>query len=625
MPVRTNVEPATPFVAGLLSRPLTESDIEAITRMVMAEAACEPYTGQQCVAAVILNRLMPGNSYPDTVQGVLNQRAGGYWHFEPMGVPGRMDEIRRIPRTDERYIQARSAVQSIIDRGDSPCPVQGRTIFMNVPLVQQRNGGYLPYFLEYNPSLQQTGITPVCTLTAPPRRTQHTFYGGNGTSPVYQEALAILNAGTNPREVQRMLSLVAGYNGGPDGNFGSGTRAAIRQFEGDGSDGYLNADSLARLRQAADSRSYSPTVDTTTTERTDPARREQAPAARARQTPVVRQEPVTSPAPQAAPSVTTAAAPSVSSAQAFVNVARPYFIALLNGYRNNPDPHEGALRQAFVDAIPGTREDNAAVRRLNEFAELANDNPTQANLQMRAGLADVAGRYAAPKIWGFLPDLHGAMASAIRNSQVKVADLPANYLTAPIDSTQTSPTQSSSQPNGWDRFWSSVGSFIAGSGNEDGETDHAPVPPRPAQTLSGREGRVQPRTSPAPAPARPTTPQVPASSAAIDSLTVEQQRVVGAIRRREDAYRAAHNNETDADVSWHITRDDDVVKGIQRAFGLRETGVFNTATAQAWERTMREGVASVSADQLESFFQNQNRAVQAQRAMEATRRGRDAD
>ena len=76
--------------------------------------------------------------------------------------------------------------------------------------------------------------------------------GTGGSAGATAASEAALNLGAIERtEVQTRLAALGYDPRGIDGKFGSGTRAAIRSWQGDNgltATGYLNADQLARLR-----------------------------------------------------------------------------------------------------------------------------------------------------------------------------------------------------------------------------------------------------------------------------------------------------------------------------------------------------------------------------------------
>lgn len=62
---------------------LSQADLDLFARLVHAESAGEPYTGQVAVAATVLNRA-DDSRYPNTVRGVIMQVWGGYFQYSPV-------------------------------------------------------------------------------------------------------------------------------------------------------------------------------------------------------------------------------------------------------------------------------------------------------------------------------------------------------------------------------------------------------------------------------------------------------------------------------------------------------------------------------------------------------------
>lgn len=70
---------------------LSESDYDALIKIVEAEAGSEDETGKLLVANVVLNRVK-SDQFPDTVTEVVYQRQGGKVQFSPVG-NGSIDSI----------------------------------------------------------------------------------------------------------------------------------------------------------------------------------------------------------------------------------------------------------------------------------------------------------------------------------------------------------------------------------------------------------------------------------------------------------------------------------------------------------------------------------------------------
>ncbi|MEQ6389815.1 cell wall hydrolase [Bacillaceae bacterium S4-13-58] len=56
---------------------------DLLARLVHAEAKGEPYAGKVAVATVVLNRV-DSSLFPDTISGVINEKAYGYYAFSPV-------------------------------------------------------------------------------------------------------------------------------------------------------------------------------------------------------------------------------------------------------------------------------------------------------------------------------------------------------------------------------------------------------------------------------------------------------------------------------------------------------------------------------------------------------------
>jgi N-acetylmuramoyl-L-alanine amidase len=62
---------------------VSAADIDLMARLVHAEAKGEPYAGKVAVATVILNRV-DSRDFPNTVSGVVHEKANGYYAFTPV-------------------------------------------------------------------------------------------------------------------------------------------------------------------------------------------------------------------------------------------------------------------------------------------------------------------------------------------------------------------------------------------------------------------------------------------------------------------------------------------------------------------------------------------------------------
>jgi N-acetylmuramoyl-L-alanine amidase len=101
-----------------VTQPLSRSDLDLFARLVSAEAAGEPFTGQVAVAATILNRLQD-QRYPKTIPGIVYQINFGYYQYSPV-LDGRINQ----PATASAY----RAVEMALSGWD---PSNGATGFYN--------------------------------------------------------------------------------------------------------------------------------------------------------------------------------------------------------------------------------------------------------------------------------------------------------------------------------------------------------------------------------------------------------------------------------------------------------------------------------------------------------------
>ncbi|ALC92782.1 peptidoglycan-binding protein [Bacillus sp. FJAT-18017] len=62
---------------------ITAAEKDLLARLVHAEAKGEPYAGKVAVATVVLNRVA-SEDFPDTIKGVINEVANGYYAFSPV-------------------------------------------------------------------------------------------------------------------------------------------------------------------------------------------------------------------------------------------------------------------------------------------------------------------------------------------------------------------------------------------------------------------------------------------------------------------------------------------------------------------------------------------------------------
>lgn len=61
----------------------TASDLDILSRLIMAEAQGEPYNAKVAVGAVVLNRVKDPR-FPKTITSVIYEKSGGYYQFTPV-------------------------------------------------------------------------------------------------------------------------------------------------------------------------------------------------------------------------------------------------------------------------------------------------------------------------------------------------------------------------------------------------------------------------------------------------------------------------------------------------------------------------------------------------------------
>lgn len=62
---------------------ISTAEQDLLARLVHAEAKGEPYAGKVAVATVVLNRVT-SSEFPNTVRGVIYEKANGYYAFSPV-------------------------------------------------------------------------------------------------------------------------------------------------------------------------------------------------------------------------------------------------------------------------------------------------------------------------------------------------------------------------------------------------------------------------------------------------------------------------------------------------------------------------------------------------------------
>jgi N-acetylmuramoyl-L-alanine amidase len=63
--------------------PYSQSDVDLLARLIMAESEGEPYQGKVAVGAVVVNRVK-STIFPNTIREVIYQKVNGYYQFTPV-------------------------------------------------------------------------------------------------------------------------------------------------------------------------------------------------------------------------------------------------------------------------------------------------------------------------------------------------------------------------------------------------------------------------------------------------------------------------------------------------------------------------------------------------------------
>jgi len=106
---------------------LTENDYTALLKLVEAEASGEDIKGKMLVANVVLNRV-ESSSFPDSVEEVVYQRAGGKAQFSPVAT-GKIERVHVSEETVE-------AVERVLSGEDDS---QGALYFVSRTYASQEN------------------------------------------------------------------------------------------------------------------------------------------------------------------------------------------------------------------------------------------------------------------------------------------------------------------------------------------------------------------------------------------------------------------------------------------------------------------------------------------------------
>lgn len=151
---------ATPAAAITLS----DSDVDAIGRVAYAEARTQPAVGLVAVIDTILNRVnAPG--FPDTVQGVIEQRAA----FEPVLRAGGWRNLPPMSQGQRASLETILALKADGALGD----VSGGALFFQNPRIvaARATAGKVRAKLVHFGGMPQTAVIA-----------DHTFYKPGGTA-----------------------------------------------------------------------------------------------------------------------------------------------------------------------------------------------------------------------------------------------------------------------------------------------------------------------------------------------------------------------------------------------------------------------------------------------------------
>ncbi len=74
---------AAPVKAAAKPASQSDSDVDVLARLIMAEAQSEPYEAKVAVGAVVINRVQSGQ-WAGSIKGVIYQKSGGYYQFTPV-------------------------------------------------------------------------------------------------------------------------------------------------------------------------------------------------------------------------------------------------------------------------------------------------------------------------------------------------------------------------------------------------------------------------------------------------------------------------------------------------------------------------------------------------------------
>jgi hypothetical protein len=126
----------------MADQPITDADLDAITRTVLGESSSDPME-RAAVAHVILNRTAMGKSagFADTITGVVHQPNA----FEAWSNKTAPNYPRKFDQKSQDYQQARQIVEAVAN-GTLPDPTGGYVHFLEPSKVQERvNAGKMQW------------------------------------------------------------------------------------------------------------------------------------------------------------------------------------------------------------------------------------------------------------------------------------------------------------------------------------------------------------------------------------------------------------------------------------------------------------------------------------------------
>lgn len=143
---------------------VTDEDLDALSRIIAAEAGSQGPAGRLGVLTTILNRAAVGRDrgFEPTIQGVINQKN----QFEPINGKGSWKALP--PARAERIAETRGFLEALA-RGEISDPTNGATFFQNPKITNERGTNYAT-----------SGAGPTATIR------DHAFYDRHKLNPPVQ-------------------------------------------------------------------------------------------------------------------------------------------------------------------------------------------------------------------------------------------------------------------------------------------------------------------------------------------------------------------------------------------------------------------------------------------------------